>query len=220
MAVNGQLQRVHNLYGKQPRLKLRPKLPTKAASQKIRASELRAQVLEKLYLRTESTIILFIQSMESAELGRRATPPMLRAIYNAQGAYSREGTIDTFSISRMPSCKEVGQAWELTRQAKEAYMQGSKPGCLRIISQAEGHVLFGLTLQAQINLLVMLHEMVKSQDYSGFFELRELLRQESSSKKVKFSPLSEELNVYRALSLEGTLRAVEELQSLQKNAHQ
>jgi len=221
MVVNGQLQRVERTYREQLQLKLRPKLPTKKASQIIRATELRAQVLEKLYLRTNSTIIALIDSMERAELGGETIVcSMLRKIYNANSTYSQKGTISTFSISRMPTQKEAEKAGKIIKRIKDAYYLGSKNKKLRIISPSERHVLTAFGLQAQVNLLAALYEMIQDKRYSEVSELKAIMLQESTLGKLDFSPLAEELKVYRALSLEGILRAVEELQSLQKNTLQ
>ena len=155
--------------------------------------------------------------MERAELGRGAAVCfMLRKIYNANSIYSQEGKISTFSISRMPTQNEVEQAGKLTRCVRDSYLRGTKGNKLRIISPSERHVLTAFALQAQVNLLATLHDIAKAQNYSEFLELKALIRQESASGKLDFSPLFEELKVYRALFLEGVVSAVEELEKLQK----
>jgi len=104
----------------------------------------------------------------------------------------------------------------LVKRVKEAYARGSKNQKLRIISESERHILTAFGLQTQVNLLVTLFQMVEEKRYSEFSELKSLLQQESASGKHDFAPLSEELAVYRALSLEGIVSAAEELENLQR----
>ena len=188
MVVNGQVQRVHNLYREQLQLNLRPR-PREPSPPKCRA-----HVSERLLLRTEEAInnmLSNVRSIDSLSFGRLCR--VFRPTGFQHNAEFNPSWLPT--MQRLPSESELAEASGVVDKA----LRRVPPPKSRYLSNQEKTALFAKDALMQVSLLCRLDSLFESGNTEEFSATLSRLKEGHESDSL----LLFERKVFLTLSLDG-----------------